>query len=143
MTRRVSRSVIIDAPADQVFALLVDPKRHADFDGSGSVKASIRGPERLAKGDRFGMRMRLGLPYTITNEVVEFEEGRLIGWRHLGHHVWRYELEPVGDSTKVTETFDWANARSPKGIELAKLPAKNAASIEKTLVRLKELAEAT
>ena len=141
MTRSVSRSVVVDAPADQVFALLSDPRRHADFDGSGSVKANIKGPTCLALGDRFGMRMRLGIPYTITNEVVEFEQDRLIGWRHVGHHVWRYELESEGTGTKVTETFDWSTSRSPAAMEKLKYPQKNAVSIEKTLERLKRLAE--
>ncbi len=141
MTRSVSRSVLVDAPAEKVFALLSDPRRHADFDGSGSVKASIKGPEKLALGDRFGMRMRIGLPYTITSEVVEFEQDRLIGWRHVGHHIWRYELQPEGAGTRVTETFDWSTARVPAAMELLKYPAKNAVSIEKTLERLKRLAE--
>ncbi len=141
MTRSVSRSVVIDAPADQIFAVLADPRRHADFDGSGSVKSAIKGPEQLTLGDRFGMKMKLGIPYVITNEIVEFTQDRLIGWRHLGHHIWRYELEPAGTSTKVTETFDWSNARSPKALELLKYPAKNAASLDKTLARLKTLLE--
>lgn len=141
MTRSVSRSVLIDAPASSVFAVLADPRRHPDFDGSGSVKATIKGPERLAKGDRFGMRMRLGIPYAITNEVVEFEQDQLIGWRHLGHHVWRYELAPEGSSTRVTETFDWSTSRAPKVLELISYPAKNAVNIEKSLVRLKGLLE--
>jgi uncharacterized protein YndB with AHSA1/START domain len=141
MTRSVSRSVVIDAPADQIFAVLADPRRHAEFDGSGSVKSTIKGPEQLVMGDRFGMRMKLGIPYVITNEVVEYAKDRLIGWRHLGHHVWRYELEPSGSSTKVTETFDWSTARSPKALELIKAPAKNALSIDKTLARLKTLLE--
>ena len=142
MTRSVSRSVTIAVPPDQVFAVLSDPRRHADFDGSGSVKANIKGPTTLTKGARFGMRMRLGIPYTITSEVVEFEQDRLIAWRHIGHHVWRYELEiAAGGGTTVTESFDWSDARSPKAIELAKYPAKNATNIEKTLERLKTLLE--
>lgn len=144
--RFVSRSVVIDAPRREVFELLAQPARHADFDGSGSVKGRLRGPARLDRGSRFGMRMRILVPYTIRNEVVEFEEGSLIGWRHIGHHVWRYQLEdaPLGDGstgTRVTETFDWSTARSPLAIEKAGLDRRNTTSIEKTLVRLKALAE--
>lgn len=141
MTRSVSRSVVIDAPADKVFALLSNPRRHPDFDGSDSVKANIKGPTQLAKGEKFGMRMRVGLPYVITNEVVEFEQDRLIAWRHFGKHIWRYELEPVDGGTQVTESFDWTHARSPSFIEKRHYPEKNAVNMEKTLVRLKELAE--
>ena len=141
MTRSVSRSIVIDAPADKVFALLSNPRRHPDFDGSDSVKANIKGPTQLAKGEKFGMRMRIKLPYVITNEVVEYEQDRLIAWRHFGKHIWRYELAPEGAGTKVTESFDWAGARSPSFIEKRDYPAKNAVSMEKTLVRLKELVE--
>jgi hypothetical protein len=85
------------------------------------------------------MRMRFLVPYVITNTVVEFEEGRRIAWRHFGHHVWRYQLEPApGGGTVVTETFDWGPARSPRGLELAGIPARNTRSIERTLAQLQE-----
>ena len=140
MSRSVSRSVTVAAPPAEVFDLLADPRRHAEIDGSGTVKGRIRGPERLSDGARFGMRMHYLVPYVITNTVVEFEPGRRIAWRHFGHHVWRYELAPTGDGgTVVTETFDYAPARSPKVLELARIPAKNAESIEKTLSRLQQV----
>ena len=136
MSRSVSRSAVVAAPPAEVFALLADPRRHAEIDGSGTVKGLVQGPERLSLGDRFGMRMRLGVPYVISNEVVELEPDRRIAWRHVGHHVWRYELEPVDGGTRVTETFDWAHARSPLALELLGIPARNARSIDATLERL-------
>ena len=143
MSRSVSRSVVVSAPAQQVFDLLADPARHADFDGSGTVKGRLRGPQRLRLGARFGMRMRLVVPYVISNTVVAFEEGRTVAWRHFGRHVWRYDLEPVLGGTRVTETFDWSRALSPRALELAGVPAMNTRSIEQTLPRLKALAEAS
>ena len=142
MSLAVSRSVVVQAPAQEVFDLLADPARHPEFDGSGSVKARLRGAPRLGPGARFGMRMQIVVPYVIGNTVVEFEEGRRIAWRHFGRHVWRYELEPVAGGTRVTETFDWSGALSPRALELVGYPAKNARSIEQTLPRLKALAEA-
>ena len=73
------------------------------------------------------MDMKFGLlPYRIENTVGEFEENRLIAWRHLGKHRWRYELEPVATvATKVTESFDWSTATSPKVIELMGYPKKH------------------
>lgn len=141
MTRSVSRSVVVKASADQIFALLTDPRRHSDFDGSDTVKGQVTGPDRLVAGSRFGMKMHKGMPYTITNEVVEFQDNALVGWRNLGRHIWRYELAAEGDGTKVTETFDWATSRAPFVLELLKLPEKSAVSIEKTLQRLKVLLE--
>ena len=136
MSRSVSRSVVVPAPPSEVFALLADPRRHAEIDGSGTVQGTLKAPDRLSSGATFGMKMRLGLPYVIKNEVVEFVENERVAWRHVGHHVWRYELEPVDGGTRVTETFDWAPARSPKVLELLKVPARNARSIDATLERL-------
>ena len=139
MSRSVSRSVTVPAPSSAVFDLLADPRRHGEIDGSGTVKGRVRGPERLSQGARFGMRMHYVVPYVITNTVVEFEEGRRIAWRHLGRHVWRYELAPAPDGgTVVTETFDWAPAVAPKVLEKLGIPEKNALSIEKTLTRLQQ-----
>lgn len=138
-TQQVSSSTVVAAPPEQVFALLADPRRHSEFDGSGTVRDAVSGPDRLSLGSKFGMSMKMGVPYKISNEVVEFEEGRRIGWRHFGHHVWRYELEPVPGGTRVTETFDYSTARSAGFIELMKFPARNAKGIEATLARLEGL----
>ena len=72
------------------------------------------------------------------NEVVEFEEGRRIAWRHFGGHVWRYILEPVAGGTKVTEQFDWTNNRSPLMLKVMRAQENNAKSIERTLENLRE-----
>jgi uncharacterized protein YndB with AHSA1/START domain len=140
--RRVSRDIVIDAPPSAVFSLLADPRRHADFDGSGTVRSSVSGPSRLSLGDRFGVDMKIKLPYRISNTVVEFEEDRRIAWRHFGRHRWRYELEATPEGgTRVTETFDWSTALAPALIDRTSFPAANARGIEKTLPRLKDLAE--
>ena len=133
----VSRSTIVPAPAQMIFDLLADPRRHSEIDGSGSVQAAqINAPERLSLDATFGMQMKIGLSYKITNTVVEFEEGKTIAWRHFGGHIWRYILEPVDGGTKVTEQFDWNKSKSPLILKLRKSPQDNAKSIEKTLENL-------
>jgi len=133
----VSRTREITAPAQAIFDLLADPRRHHEIDGSGSVQAAqMNAPERLALGAKFGMNMKIGLPYRITNIVVEFEEGRQIAWRHFGGHVWRYILEPTESGTKVTEQFDWTNNRSPLMLKVMNAIDNNAKSMEKTLENL-------
>lgn len=134
--RILSESIVIDVPAGRIFDLLADPRRHPLIDGSGSLRGSVVGPDRLERGSKFGMSMRMVLPYRVTNTVVEFDEGRRIGWRHFGRHVWRYELEPVNGATRVTETFDYANAIAPRVLELTKAPERNLTSIRATLDRL-------
>ena len=138
----ISRSIVVKAPAEQVFETLANPRRHPDFDGSGSVRGAISGPERLSLGAKFGMDMRLFVPYRISSQVKEFDEGRRIAWAHIGGHRWRYELEPLPDgSTRVTETFDATTARSARALKLMDAYNRNARAIEETLPRLAALVE--
>ena len=148
MTTVISSSVDVAASADVVFAILADPRQHARIDGSGSVRDTVSGPERLSRGATFGVDMKLaGLPYRISNRVVEFEEGRRIAWRHFGGHRWRYELEPLtsgmGEGTRVTESFDYSMYPAPQRllIEVLGFPARNRRGIEETLRTLKSVAE--
>ncbi len=133
--QQVSVSRVIDAPPEAIFEVLSSTEGHVAIDGSGTVRDDIE-HKTLELGSTFGMKMRYGLPYRISNTVVEYEKDRLIAWQHFGKHRWRYELEPVEGGTRVTETFDWSTARSPKMIELMGYPKKHPASMEATLERL-------
>lgn len=138
----ISRSMVVQAEADRIFDLLADPRRHPDFDGSGSVRGAISGPPRLFLGAKFGMDMRLVVPYRVSSQVKEFDEGRRIAWAHIGGHRWRYELQPLADgSTRVTETFDATTARSARALKLMDAYNRNTKAIEETLPRLAALAE--
>ncbi len=127
----------VPAAPQAIFDLLADPAQHAKIDGSGSVRRSnIDAPERLALGSKFSMSMKLGVPYKITNEVVEFDEPSLIAWQHMGKHVWRYRLRAVDGGTEVTEEFDFRPARSATVLKLSGAPKRNGKAIEATLDRL-------
>ena len=135
----------VPAPAQALFDLLADPAVHPVIDGSGTVRDPLPGnPARLRLGSRFGMAMRIGRTYRISNEVVEFEEGRRIAWSHFGGARWRYELEPLegGAATRVRETFDYGCMTvrfGPLLVELLGFPGRNRAGMERTLDRLVEL----
>ncbi|MBQ1083144.1 MULTISPECIES: SRPBCC family protein [unclassified Nocardiopsis] len=139
----VARSVVVDAPAKRIFDIVATPSQHAVLDGSGTVQGGPSGPDRLELGSEFGMDMKmLGLPYRMTNRVVEFEEGRLIAWRHVGSHRWRYEFRELPEGgTLVTETFDYSRGQIALYV-LSGAPARNARGILLTLDRLKAAAEA-
>ena len=139
-SKKIARvSAVISASQQEIFALLADPAQHATIDGSGSVKSSRdEHPTRLELGTKFGMEMKVGVPYKITNEVVEFIEDERIAWRHFGGHIWRYILVADGANTCVTEEFDYARAKSPFFIKLAGYPEKNRKSMEKTLERMQK-----
>jgi hypothetical protein len=106
----------IPAPAGVIFDLLADPARHKDIDGSGTVRNASEGSQRLALGSKFGMSMKMGIPYSMVSTVVEFEENRRIAWqprpsigfmrRFAGGRIWRYELEPRDGGTLVRESWD-------------------------------------
>lgn len=133
----ISVTKFVPASPQAIFDLLADPRKHSLIDGSGSVQAArIDAPERLSLGAKFGMDMKIGLKYRITNEVVEFDEPRQIGWRHLGGHIWRYIIEPAEGGSQVTEQFDWNRNKSPLMLKLMNAQAKNKKSIEATLERL-------
>jgi uncharacterized protein YndB with AHSA1/START domain len=143
---QVSVERVVPAPPEEVFALLADPGRHREIDGSGTLRDTVDGPARLHRGARFGMRMHLGGPYAMTNTVVEFEEGRRIAWQPrptnavaallIGGRIWRYELEPVDGGTRVRETWDIRRERIPFPLLAGRSATRRA--MTRTLERLEE-----
>jgi uncharacterized protein YndB with AHSA1/START domain len=142
--KKAARIVIDVAPA-KIFDLLAAPASHSLFDGSSTVQSVLSGPQRLFLGAKFGMEMKIKVPYRITNEVVAFEENRLITWRHLMKWTWSYELVDLGNgSTQVTETFDASVCNRAQLWWLKKTDslARNPKWMAKSLVKLKALCEA-
>ncbi|MGL5811562.1 MAG: SRPBCC family protein [Nocardioides sp.] len=119
---RVSVQRVIPAPAAEIFALLADPSRHAEIDGSGHVVQSREGSGRVGLGDVFGMDMKRGVGYRMRNTVIAFEPDRTIAWQSLGPaaltwlvtgRTWTYELAPAEGGTLVTETWDISREAAP------------------------------
>lgn len=136
--------IVIGAPAEKIFNYLADPKSHFLFDGSSTIQGAITGPERLFLGARFGMSMKIKVPYRITNEVIAFEENRKITWRHLMRWTWSYELLEIGDgSTQVTEIFDASVCNKAQRWWVYKTDSlnRNPKWMAKSLVKLKHLCE--
>lgn len=133
----VSASAVVDAPAEEVFEYVRRPANHAAISGDHSVRASISGPEALSLGDRFGVSMRIVLPYRITNKVVEFEPGRRIAWSHVGGHRWRWQIEPEGEGRcRATETFDLSTARFPPALRLVGYPKGHEKNVAASVANL-------
>lgn len=135
---KISRSVEVGANTAELFAMVADPRRHSELDGSGTVSGNISGPTELSAGSKFSTKMKMfGLPYRITSTVTEFTPETLIEWRHpLGHH-WRWEFEQVdAGRTRVTETFDYGNREW--FYEAMGFAKGNTAGIEATLSQLRD-----
>lgn len=143
----VSVERLIPALPERIFALVADPNRHQEIDGSGTVRAAKNVPsEPLGLGSKFGMNMKFGFPYSMESTVVEFEPNRRIAWQTRppgifaklgGGRIWRYELEPVEGGTLVRESWDI----SEEVVKAVVRPAakKTREAMEKTLARIEEI----
>ena len=142
---------VIAAPAAELFAIVADANRHPEIDGSGQViKVKPGTPQKLVLGSNFGMSMKMGVPYSMSNTVVEFEQDRRIAWqttfsgffgRYIGGRVWRYQFEPVDGGTRVTESWDISQDKQGFFLRRGKLPVATSEGMSKTLARLATLTE--
>jgi uncharacterized protein YndB with AHSA1/START domain len=120
---QISVTGTVDAPVERVFALLADPDRHPDLDGSGTVLASHTHLAITEVGDVFVMEMEhpdRGR-YRVENHVVRYEPDRTLAWAPAAvgqapsGHVWGWELESSDDDrTVVTHYHDWADVTDPE-----------------------------
>jgi uncharacterized protein YndB with AHSA1/START domain len=139
---RVER--LVPASPEAIFELLVDPDRHHDLDGSGTVVGAKHGSQRLALGSRFGMSMKAGMSYSMVSTVVEFDEPRLIAWQTRGPgnlgggRIWRYELEAVPGGTLVHESWDITRESVLSKWMVRGLGEKTRANMNATLERIEQ-----
>ncbi len=139
---------VIAAPPEVIFALLVDPNRHSDFDGSGTVRDSKGHATLLELGTTFGMSMHRSISYSTVNTVVECEENRRFAWQtrgaarivaHVGGQIWRYELEPVDGGTLVRESWDLTQATAYIRPLVRRAASQTRENMTATLARIDEL----
>jgi hypothetical protein len=143
---------VIAAAASDIFGIVSDASRHPEIDGSGNVVKAKPGASReLALGSVFGMSMKMGVPYVMSNTVIEFEQDRRIAWktvfsgflgRFVGGRIWRYEFEPVDGGTLVRETWDISQDKQSTFLRRGKVPTATADSMTKTLEKLAGVTEA-
>jgi RNA polymerase sigma-70 factor, ECF subfamily len=127
---RIIVSRRIEAPAERIFRILADPRRHTDLDGSEMLRGAGSDDVIRGVGDVFSMKMYLEDvgDYLMLNYVVEYEPNCRIGWEPApgdaaasedgeypigipAGHRWSFELTPDGsDATIVTEIFDCSSS---------------------------------
>ena len=110
--RVVTATREIAASPERIFELIADPSQQPRWDGNDNLAEARAGQRVRQAGDVFTMTLTGGS--VRENHVVEFEEARRIAWhpsevgRRQPGHLWRWVLEPLGDSrTRVTHTYDW------------------------------------
>ena len=126
VTRRVA------APAHAIFALVCDPARHVDIDGSGMLRAAPDARPLTAVGQTFDIEMDrrplgdvpntralqqlvMTVPdYLVRCTVTQLIPGRLIEWavRAAGKppsgHVYGWQIEPLADGECLVSHYcDW------------------------------------
>jgi len=151
----VSVERVIAAPADRIFALLADPARHHDIDGSGTVRDTKDDTKTLELGAKFGMKMHLAVNYSMVNAVIEFDDAKRIAWqtgpdgdwqrRLFGGRIWRYELEPADGGTLVRETWDLSQEKGPIKhlLRTGRSREHTRGAMEKTLENIARITEGT
>lgn len=142
--RVVRASREIAASPERIFELIADPSQQPRWDGNDNLGEARTGQRVRQAGDVFRTTLTTG--GVRENHVVEFEEARRIAWhpsevgRRQPGHLWRWELEPLGDSrTMVTHTYDWTLLTDRNRLPRARstTPDRLRASLE----RLAEIAE--
>jgi glutathione peroxidase len=151
--QRVTVTRRISAPAAAVFAVVCDPARHVDIDGSGMLVLAHPTPPLTAVGDTFVMDMDrepLGdLPmgrYQSQNTVTRLEPDRLLEWapggvgRNPYGHVYGYALTPAGDdATEVSSYCDWSGLPERRRSRGMHFPVVPASMLERSLDNLEQL----
>ncbi|MBN9759387.1 hypothetical protein Ae406Ps2_3608 [Pseudonocardia sp. Ae406_Ps2] len=141
---RSSRTVAAD-PAT-IFELIADPARQPSWDGNDNLAEAADGQRVRAVGDVFSMLLTQGA--VRENRIVEFVEGRLVTWlpsepgKPPPGHLWRWELEPVGDgTTRVTCTYDWTELDPDDAFRQKRARATTADRLRASLDLLATVAE--
>ncbi len=138
-------SRVVAATPAVVFAVLSDPRRHADLDGSGMVRGDVDAAPVTEVGQVF--RMRVHHPaagdYETDNHVSRFERDALLAWRTSAVDAepagweWVWRLSPVGEgSTEVSLTYDWSGVRDPAVLAILSFPVVPPEALAGTLDRL-------
>ena len=145
-----SASVVIDRDPMAVFALITDVTRTGEWspectsgrwvgDAAGpAVGAKFEGDNALVIG---GMTVKR---WTTTSEVTECVPGERFAFVAEEYTTWKYDLEPVGTGTRVTESFDFHTASAAQRFlyeTVARRPSSMVKGMRQTLERIKATLE--
>ena len=144
----VTVSRTIDAPAKDLFAVLSNPERHAQLDGSGFVRSDEKTDRITGTGQVFRMNMagdHMGGEYQTDNTVTGYRENHLLAWQTAPADTpppgweWTWELQSEGSgSTTVTLTYDWAKVTDKALLQKISFPLVTEGQLEDSLNALAE-----
>jgi len=146
-------SVLVDASPDAVWALVTDVTRTGEWSPENTGGVWLDGATGPAVGARFkGSNRRGKTKWATTCVVTAAEPGRefafATGRPGKPETVWRYVLEPDGDGTRVTESFELVKplgavsnfvTRVTTGVKDRRADLEE--NVRTSLAQLKEIAE--
>lgn len=151
MTEPVSVSRDINAPAEQVWAMISDVTRMGEWSPEAVGATWLKGASGPTPGAKFkGSNQNGKKKWSTISTIVDADPGKAFSFRvtAVGLKVaeWRYAFEPTATGCRVTET--WIDQRGKIVAQLGK-PASgvgdrlthNRAGMETTLERLAAAAE--
>ena len=159
MSEQLQITRTVDASPEQLFAVLADPSKHTEIDGSAMLRGLSGHPAQVTKvGDEFTLNMNNDIlgDYQMLNTVTTFEPNRVIGWSPTlyppdgytdklgemkpGGHTYTWRLEPAGDGqTTVTQTYDWSKVTDPEFKKI--LPLLNEEQLADSIDKVSRLAK--
>ena len=113
---RISRSIVVDASAEQVFALVSDPSRYPDF-FQGVTRWKPLSAD-VGVGARYRVLMRVGsIEAGGTVRVYEWEDPHTIAWRSDAgvHQSGRWTLAEHREGTRLTLDIEYSLSGGPAG----------------------------
>lgn len=113
-----SAAVVIGAPPERVWDVVTDVTRTGEWSPENVGGEWLDGASGAAAGARFrGTNRRGRTRWSTTCEVLVADRGRQFafatGSAAKPQTVWRYVLEPEGDGTRVTESFELVKPLGP------------------------------
>ncbi len=150
MTREAH--IRIAAAPEKVYELISDVTRMGEWSPETVGAEWLDGASGPAAGARFKGRNKRRMPWATTSTVTAAEPGRRFSFAtgKAPDTTWCYTLEPAGDGTEVTESFEIAKPpgtigrmllRLGVGISWSEREADLVRGMEETLARLKAGAE--
>ncbi len=153
MLRRTDTSITLEQDADSsataLFAVLADPRRHVEMDGSGMLQAAENAAVIDHVDQVFSMAMHypsLG-DYITDNRVVEFKPDRRLTWAtgRRGQPPagvrWGWQLTPLDDAhTRIVYTYDWSRVTDPAVLARVSFPRVSPDQLQASVARLIALA---
>ena len=111
---QLSHTVVVDAPPEAVWALVTAMERYGEWSSETAGGYWRKGPDgRPGTGDVgdvfVGVNRRDGEEWKAPVEIVRRDEHRdfafVTGGLSYNIALWRYQLEPVGEGTRLTESW--------------------------------------